>query len=460
MKHFHLVGIGGAGLSAIARVLLESGQLVSGSDEQETEFTARLRASGVRIFIGHAAQNIVGAELVLVSSAVASANPEVVAAVQAGLPVVKRQDFVGGMMAERVGLAIAGTHGKTTTAALTAYLLSRAGQQPSFIVGGLISDLDTNARHGTGLPFVVEADEYDRMFLGLRPTVAVVTNVEHDHPDCYPTFAEMQAAFDEFAALVPAQGVLIVCNDDAGARALAQSARKRGTRVVTYGLQTVADWRAELLQPNSAGGCDFLVSHAGRELGLARTRLAGDHNVCNALAALAAVDYCGVPFATALPALRAFRGVGRRFEVKGEVHGITVVDDYAHHPTEIRATLASARQRFPGRPLWAMFQPHTYSRTRALMANFASSFGDADHVVVSDIYSAREASDAALSSADLIGAMQHADAQYVGGLEAAAHTLAQRMRPGDVLLTLGAGTSHKVGELVLAELRHAMVDAE
>ena len=460
MKHFHLVGIGGAGLSAIARVLLESGQLVSGSDEQETEFTARLRASGVRIFIGHAAQNIAGAELVLVSSAVASANPEVVAAVQAGLPVVKRQDFVGGMMAERVGLAIAGTHGKTTTAALTAYLLSRAGQQPSFIVGGLISDLDTNARHGTGLPFVVEADEYDRMFLGLRPTVAVVTNVEHDHPDCYPTFAEMQAAFDEFAALVPAQGVLIVCNDDAGARALAQSARKRGTRVVTYGLQTGADWRAELLQPNSAGGCDFLVSHAGRELGLARTRLAGDHNVCNALAALAAVDYCGVPFASALPALRAFRGVGRRFEVKGEVHGITVVDDYAHHPTEIRATLASARQRFPGRPLWAMFQPHTYSRTRALMANFASSFGDADHVVVSDIYSAREASDAALSSADLIGAMQHADAQYVGGLEAAAHSLAQRMRPGDVLLTLGAGTSHKVGELVLAELRHAMVDAE
>ncbi len=460
MKHFHLVGIGGAGLSAIARVLLESGQLVSGSDEQETEFTARLRASGVRIFIGHAAQNIAGAEMVLVSSAVASANLEVVAAVQAGLPVVKRQDFVGGMMAERVGLAIAGTHGKTTTAALTAYLLSRAGQQPSFIVGGLISDLDTNARHGTGLPFVVEADEYDRMFLGLRPTVAVVTNVEHDHPDCYPTFAEMQAAFDEFAALVPAQGVLIVCNDDAGARALAQSARKRGTRVVTYGLQTGADWRAELLQPNSAGGCDFLVSHAGRELGLARTRLAGDHNVCNALAALAAVDYCGVPFATALPALRAFRGVGRRFEVKGEVHGITVVDDYAHHPTEIRATLASARQRFPGRPLWAMFQPHTYSRTRALMANFASSFGDADHVVVSDIYSAREASDAALSSADLIGAMQHADAQYVGGLEAAAHTLAQRMRPGDVLLTLGAGTSHKVGELVLAELRHAMVDAE
>jgi len=460
MKHFHLVGIGGAGLSAIARVLLESGQLVSGSDEQETEFTARLRASGVRIFIGHAAQNIAGAELVLVSSAVASANPEVVAAVQAGLPVVKRQDFVGGMMAERVGLAIAGTHGKTTTAALTAYLLSRAGQQPSFIVGGLISDLDTNARHGTGLPFVVEADEYDRMFLGLRPTVAVVTNVEHDHPDCYPTFAEMQAAFDEFAALVPAQGVLIVCNDDAGARALAQSARKRGTRVVTYGLQAGADWRAELLQPNSAGGCDFLVSHAGRELGLARTRLAGDHNVCNALAALAAVDYCGVPFATALPALRAFRGVGRRFEVKGEVHGITVVDDYAHHPTEIRATLASARQRFPGRPLWAMFQPHTYSRTRALMENFASSFGDADHVVVSDIYSAREASDAALSSADLIGAMQHADAQYVGGLEAAAHSLAQRMRPGDVLLTLGAGTSHKVGELVLAELRHAMVDAE
>ena len=460
MKRIHLVGIGGAGLSAIARVLLESGQPVSGSDEQETEFTARLRASGVRGFIGHAAQNIAGADLVLVSSAVSRTNPEVVAAMQAGLPVVKRQDFVGGMMAERVGLAIAGTHGKTTTAALTAYVLCRAGQQPSFIVGGLISDLDTNARHGTGAPFVVEADEYDRMFLGLRPTVAVVTNVEHDHPDCYPTFAELSAAFDEFAALVPAHGVLIACNDDAGARALAQAARTRGTRVVTYGLQAGADWRAELMQPNGAGGCDFVVSNAGRELGLVRTRLAGDHNVCNTLAALAAVDYCGVPFATALPALREFRGVGRRFEVKGEVQGITVVDDYAHHPTEIRATLASARQRYPGRPLWAMFQPHTFSRTQALLVDFAASFADADHVVMSDIYAARETDSAQVTSADLIGAMRHPDARYVGGLEAAAHMLARRLHPGDVLLTLGAGTSHKVGELVLAELRHALVDAQ
>ncbi len=214
------------------------------------------------------------------------------------------------------------------------------------------------------------------------------------------------------------------------------------------------------MQPNCAGGCDFVVSKGGRELGLVRTRLAGDHNVCNALAVLAAVDYCGVPFATAVAALREFRGVGRRFEVKGEVHGITVVDDYAHHPTEIRATLASARQRYPGRPLWAMFQPHTSSRTQALLVDFAASFTDADHVVLSDIYAARETEAAKITSADLIGAMHHPDARYVGGLEAAAQMLARRLHPGDVLLTRGAGTSQKVGELVLAELRHALVEAQ
>ncbi|MCC6189697.1 MAG: UDP-N-acetylmuramate--L-alanine ligase [Anaerolineales bacterium] len=450
--HVHFVGIGGAGLSAIARVLLEAGERVTGSDETASPFADALAQHGARIFAGHAAEHIDGAELVVISAAVPPDNAEVQAALARGVPVLKRADILGQMMQGRLGIAVAGTHGKTTTTGLIAFLLDQAGQDPTFIVGGWLADYGANARAGCGRAFVVEADEYDRMFLGLKPTVAVVTNVEHDHPDCYPTLTDMQAAFQAFVTLLPPDGLLVGYGRDAFVQHLVAERRAAGRPALRYGLQRDDDYRADSLQLNGAGGYDFLVVKSGATLGLARNRLPGEHNVLNSLAALAVADFMGVDFNVARNALAEYRGAGRRFEVKGEAHGVTVVDDYAHHPTEIRATLTAARRRFGGRPLWVMFQPHTFSRTRALLADFAASFGDADHVIVVDIFRSREAPDPALSASDIVRRMNHPDARYIPALVDAANYLCEQLKPGDVLLTLGAGDGDVVGNKVLAAL--------
>jgi UDP-N-acetylmuramate--alanine ligase len=452
MTHVHFVGIGGAGLSAIAQVLLQSGYAVSGSDEADSPFARALAAAGAKVYQGHAASHLNGAELVIISSAVPDDNVEVVAARERGLPVLKRADFLGRLMEGRLGIAVAGTHGKTTTSGLVAFMLDRAGLDPTFVVGGLLADYGTNARAGQGRPFVIEADEYDRMFLGLKPTVAVVTNVEHDHPDHYPTLKDMQEAFREFAALLPPEGLLVGCEHDAFAHKLVDERRAAGQLSVLYGFKREDNYRADSLQLNGAGGYDFLVVKDGRTLGLARNRLPGEHNVLNSLAALAVADFVGVEFNEARNALADYRGAGRRFEVKGEARGVTVVDDYAHHPTEIRATLAAARRRFGGRPVWVMFQPHTYSRTRTLVADFAASFEDADHVIIVDIFRSREAVDPGLSAADIVRRMDHPDVRYIPALDDAAKTLIARLKPGDVLLTLGAGDGYVVGQRVLEAL--------
>ena len=454
--HIHLIGIGGAGLSAIATVLLESGHAVSGSDEQATALTERLQEAGARVHIGHREENIAAAEMVLPSSAIPESNPELQAARAQGITVLKRQELLGMLMAGRVGCAVAGTHGKTTTTALLATCLLRAGLNPTFIVGGVIRDLGINARHGGGDPFVVEADEYERMFLGLLPKVAIITNVDYDHPDCYWTMAEMEAAFCEFAMLVPPEGRLIVNQDDASARELGAQAKEAGIPVVTYALRREADWWAEEIQPGADGGCDFTLHRPGSQPDLrAYVGLPGEHNLSNALAVLAAADFFGVTAADLLPTLQQFNGVERRFELKGEVSGVTVVDDYAHHPTEIRATLSAARTRFQQRPLWALFQPHTFSRTRALLAQFAASFDHADHVALMDIFPSREVDDGTVSSADILELMEHDNAHLVGAHEEAAHALNARLQPGDVLITLGAGDGFKVGERVLELRRNA-----
>lgn len=449
MKHIHLIGIGGAGLSAIATLLLESGYVVSGSDAQASDTTAKLAKQGATVTIGHKAENLTDAEVVVISSAVAADNPEVVAATVRGLPVLKRGDFLGQLMSGRLGIAVAGTHGKTTTTALISYLLLGADRDPSFIVGGVLADLGTNARHGNGAPFVIEADEYDGMFLGLKPMVAVVTNVEHDHPDYYPTLEDYRHAFEQFVSLIPGDGVLIACRDDAGAKQLGEWATQKGLRVIWYGLKTDTSWTAENIQANGAGGNDFIVLHDGATVGLARIRLPGLQNVSNSLAALVVVSTLGVEFNAVREALAEFRGVGRRFEVKGEVRGITVVDDYAHHPTEIRATLAAARRRYGSRQIWAMFQPHTFSRTRALLADFAASFGEADHVLVTDIFRSRELFDPSVSARDIVSQMTHPDARYVPTLAEATQVLMAEMKSGDILITLGAGDGNTVGEGVL-----------
>ena len=372
--HIHLVGIGGAGLSAIARVLLELGAEVSGSDLVISPVAEALARDGVQVFAGHSADHVKGADLVVVSSAIPEDNVEIQVAQADGIPVLKRPAFLGRMMDDKQCVAVAGTHGKTTTTAMISTVLLETERDPTFIVGGVISALGTNARAGESDLFVIEADEYDRTFLSLKPQVAVITNVEHDHPDCYPTFDDFRAAFEAFANLVPDDGLIVVCSDDPVARQIGEDQRASGKHVTFFGLESGAEWCAEKAQPNFAGGVDFLAVRDGETLGLVRLRVPGAHNASNAMAALAVADFLGIPFRAIGDALRTFQGVARRFEVKGESDNVVVVDDYAHHPTEIRATLQAARERFPDRPLWAVWQPHTYSRTQSLMAEFAHAF--------------------------------------------------------------------------------------
>jgi UDP-N-acetylmuramate--alanine ligase len=441
----HLVGIGGAGMSAIATVLLERGYRVSGSDQAESEVTRGLREQGAEVFIGHRAENVGEVEMVVMSSAIRADNPELIAAQARGIPVNKRAQFLGWLMQGSLGVAVAGTHGKTTTTAMIAHTLMNAGRDPSFIVGGTIKSIGRSAHAGRDREFVIEADEYDRTFLGLTPTIEVILNVEHDHPDCYPTLDAMLDAFREFVHRLPEGGLVVACGEDAAASRLAREAARR----LLYGFRPSLDWHATDIRPNNAGGSDFLAYHNGKMQGMVRLRVPGKHNVLNALAALAVTDALNVPVSMAVDALSEFRGVGRRFEVRGEVNGVTIVDDYGHHPTEIKATLAGARLRYPGQPIWAVFQPHTYSRTQTLLDQFAAAFADADHVIVTAIYASRERDTLGISNRDVVAAMHHPDARAIDALDEVARYLRANTRPGDVVITFSAGDANRVSEALL-----------
>ena len=457
----YLIGIGGIGLSAIAKVLLEEGCRVSGSDLKLSPITDALAARGATVYQGHRAENVGDAELVIVSSAIPADNPETAAARARGIPVVKRDWMLGRMMEDRFGIAVAGSHGKTTITAMIALVLTDAGLDPTFIVGGILENLGTNARAGQGEHFVIEADEYDRTFLGLRPSIAVVTNIEMDHPDCYPEMDDLVEVFREFVRLVLADGCVVGCGDEKRVREVLEAGSWKTSpssvepleagRIVTYGLGAGVDWRAVDIRSNELGGHDFIALHDGHAVGEFGLRIPGLHNVQNSLAVLAVAHRLGLHLTEVAKTLRSFRGVQRRFEVKGEVDGIVVIDDYAHHPTQIRTTLRAARERYPGRTIWAVFQPHTYSRTKSLLGEFAASFADADHVVVTEIYAAREFDDLGVSAADIVARMRHPDARYVPGLDEAADHLLDHLKPGDVLLTLGAGDGYKVGGRVLVK---------
>ncbi|MCB0155136.1 MAG: UDP-N-acetylmuramate--L-alanine ligase [Anaerolineae bacterium] len=456
MSHFHFIGIGGTGLSAIATVHLQQGATVSGSDQQASATTERLVALGATVAIGHRPENLPErVDTVVISSAIPADNPELMAARQRGLTITKRADWLGRMMQGYTGIAIAGTHGKTTTTAMTAFVWRELGQDPTFIVGGFIPQLGTNAAAGQGDAFIIEADEYDYTFLGLRPRLAIVTTVEWDHPDIFPTLQAVQNAFGRFVQRVPAEGgVVIGCGDDSGVQAVL---RETEAQVVTYGLRPGSDWQAIKVQPNPPGGHDFTVIRrvdSSRSEAVARVSLAipGRHNVANALAVLACADEQGLDLADVAAALGRFNGVGRRFELKGEVNGITVIDDYAHHPTELKVTLAAARARFGRRRLWVVVQPHTFSRTLALLADYAGAFAGADQVIVVDIFASRERDEGLVSSRDLVKQAGHPAAHYIGSLREAADYLLSHLQPGDVLLTCGAGDGYLVGEWVLAEL--------
>ena len=461
MTNVHFIGIGGSGLSAIARFLLEQGYRVSGSDRALSSLAADLVNEGVIVSVGHAAKNVVGADWVVRSSAIPDDNPEVLAAQAAGIPVYKRADFIGKMMAppEKDGIAIAGTHGKTTTTAMIAWTLDQLGAEPSFIIGGVSQNFGVNARFGKGRAFIIEADEYDRMFLGLKPRYAIVTNIEHDHPDIYPTQAEFFAAFQEFAGLIPENGALIYSAEDPGALRLANQVQNMGKRLIGYQITEEQkpdnfEWiQAQNVLPNKFGGFSFTASthlHSERNsISEIQLQVPGLHNVRNSLATLGVVRLLGYSLGDAAIAMREFKGTVRRFEIKGEAKGVTVIDDYAHHPTEIRATLDAARARFPDKRIWAVWQPHTYSRVQTLFTEFAGSFKQADQVIVSEIYAARETRQV-FSADEVVKAMHHPAAQFISELPDISNYLVSHLQSGDVLIVMSAGDADQISAEVLA----------
>jgi len=462
MTHVHFIGIGESGLSAIARLLLESGYTVSGSDRALTPLAEEVRKVGATVYVGHHPRNLKGADWVVRSSAIMEDNPEVKGATLAGIPVYKRADFLGRLMEDKTGIAIAGTHGKTTTTAMTAWVLSELGRDPSFIIGGVANNLGVNAHAGKGKTFVIEADEYDNMFLGLKPQIALVTSIEHDHPDFFPTLESRYLAFEKFANLLPADGTLIVCAEDPGACALIPHVRRNGRNIISYGLQSdmtinTPYWvQARDVKSNERGGFDFVATtnlasktSASVQVSL---QVPGQHNIRNALAVLAVTGVLGLSRKKAAQALGEFTGTGRRFELRGEVNGISIFDDYAHHPTEIRATLSGARARFPGARIWAVWQPHTYSRTKTLFLDFARAFKDADEVIVTEVYAAREPKED-FTSAEIVSAMPHLSARYIKTLAEVTDHLLKQLQPGDIVLVLSAGDADQISTDVVKGLQ-------
>jgi UDP-N-acetylmuramate--alanine ligase len=465
-SHIHIIGIGGAGMSAIARVLLERGIKVSGSDRQQNELTEALQRDSATVYLGHDARNIDGATALFVTSAAKADNPEIAAAQTAGLPILTRREFFKYLLPDKHQIAVAGTHGKTTTTAIVAHVLRELGKDPSYIIGGILHSSGTNAHAGTGDAFVVEADEYGGMFLGLSPRIAIITNIEHDHPDIFPTLDDVMHTFREFVSLMPDDGLLIACADDANASIIADERRAQGKPVITYGF--TGDWRVTKSSPavitlaqQDSRLSDYVILSPENAILSTVTRvispMMGDHNMLNSLAALLAVQALGIPLSQSAPTLASFSGTGRRFELMGEAAGVTVLSDYAHHPTAIKATLQATRQRYPQSHIWAVWQPHTYSRTRLLADQFVQSFGDADHVVITDIYAAREQAaptdPTAAQLAEQTTAIGHPDARFGGTLENSAQMLIDSVKAGDVVIIFSAGDAPKIGEMLLAALQ-------
>ncbi|MDX1996006.1 MAG: UDP-N-acetylmuramate--L-alanine ligase [bacterium] len=459
-QRVHFVGIGGAGLSAIARILLHQGYSVSGSDRAPSAITEELAREGATIYKGHNPAHVLNAELVIISSAVQSDHIEVLAAHSEGIPVVKRADILAALMSGHVGIAVAGTHGKTTTTAMITHVLREAGQKPSYIVGGVMNNTSSNAEVGSGRAFIIEADEYDNMFHGLRPQIEVITNIEYDHPDFFRTRGAYTDAFSRFIGLLPKDGLLIACADDPTANIFAQNRFIVNLPVLMYGIiNPRSTWRATRLRP-AEGGTAFEVVRRGNVLGTVTLGVPGRHNVLNALATLAVAESQGVTFEIASAALRTFKGLARRFDVRGEVDGVVVVDDYAHNPTKIRAALQAARERYPKADIWAVWQPHTYSRTQALAELYAVAFDDADHVIVTDIYAAREQPIEGVSAAETVKTIQHRDVRHIADLPDVTGFLLGEVKAPAVIVVMSAGDATQIAEEYLQHKRASTAPSE
>lgn len=455
-ERVHLVGAGGIHMSAIGQILLERGHTVTGSDLAPSEYTARLEALGGTMYEGHAAANLGRAELVVTTAAAKQDNPELVEAHRRGVPVILRAEMVQRLLADRRVLAVAGTHGKTTTSSLLALMAVRGELDPLALIGGDSRELGGNARDGGGAYAVVEADEYAEAFLQYHPYLALLTNVEVDHLDYYGTEERLRGAFAAFAERVVPEGTLIVCADSPAALAIGEARRAAGARVERYTLSSSAtvpaEWRATNLRLNDLGGYDFTALLEETELGRVSLQVPGRHNVANALGALAVAMRAGVDFHRAARAATEFSGARRRFELTGEAAGVTVMDDYAHHPSEVRVTIAAARQRFAGRRLVLCFQPHTYSRSVYLLEGFRDCFEGVDALYVLRTYAAREDPSAGLDARGLAAEIASPAPTYLDSFEEALEVLPRDLRPGDVFFTVGAGSVVELGPQLLERL--------
>lgn len=451
-QRVHLVGAGGAHMSAIGQILHAWGHAVTGSDQRPNAMTAKLESLGVPVAIGHAAANVGAAELVVITSAAHADNPEILEAQSRGTPVIKRAEMVARLMAGRYSIAVAGTHGKTTTSGLIAHMLVEAKLEPTYLIGGEVRSLGSNAAAGGGRYIVVEADEYDRAFLSYTPDVAVVTNIEPDHLDIYGTVEHMQAAFAQFIASAPPDGHVIACADSPRVTQTLAAGSIPARDVQTYAIDHEASWKARQLSHDGAGQ-RFAVAHRADDYGIFTISLPGRHNMSNALAGIAAGSTIGIDTSVIRSALASYRGAHRRFEFVGEAAGVTVMDDYAHHPSEVReGTIAAARQHFPGRRLVLLFQPHTFTRTQYLLDEWKNCFAGADALYITRTYAAREEAGAGLSGRDLAAAVHAPPATYVDSFEEVADRIAADLVAGDVFFTVGAGDVDVVGPMVLRRL--------
>lgn len=443
-QKLHFIGIGGAGMSGLARIALTHGAQVSGSDEKDSSVLAALSALGATVFSSHSAEHVQGADLVIYSNAISPSNSERVQAEKLSIPIYTRAQALALLMSESISIAVAGTHGKTTTSSMLTVALQACGVDPSFAIGGTISASGSNAHRGTGQYFVAEADESDGSFIEYKPFAAIVTNVEHDHVDYFATPADVTAAFQEFAQTISPDGFLVYCADDPGSLALGRSMKE--IACISYGENADSDLHIDHVELG-AKGSRARALWKGKSIGHLELNVPGRHNIDNAAAALAVGLHLGLPTAALLAGLASFAGTGRRFELKGTVHGIRVIDDYGHHPTEIRVTLDAARRYAGDGRLLVIFQPHRYSRTQAFMSDFASALSLADDVTLLEVYAASEKPIPGVSSEVIAQSMTNG--KYVPNFVDATDSLIEMAKPGDVIMTLGAGDVSSLGPIIV-----------
>ena len=447
--HVHFIGIGGISMSGLAEILLDEGFRVSGSDARESALTRRLESLGARVFYGQRAENIQpGTELVVYTAAIHPDNPEFAAAAARGLPMLTRAELLGQIMKNyRMPIAVAGTHGKTTTTSMASEILLEARRDPTISVGGILPSIGGNIRVGGSETFITEACEYTNSFLSFCPRIGIILNMDADHLDFFKDIEDIRHSFRKFAELLPADGALIIDRDTP---AWEEVARGLPCRVITYSLREEADYTARDISFDREGHPSFTALRHGKTMGQFSLRVPGKHNISNALASIALADLLEIDPDTIQRGFQRFHGADRRFQYKGTFQGVAVIDDYAHHPTEIRATLTAA-ENYPHKTLWCVFQPHTYTRTKALFSQFAQALSLADRVILADIYAARETDTLGVSSADLAAAVSALGTEclYLPSFEAIEDFLKKNCSPGDLLITMGAGDVVNIGEILI-----------